>query len=233
MIRAENIIKVYTMGQESVHALRGVSFTINRGEYVSIMGPSGSGKSTLLHVLGCLDKPSSGNLYIEGSNIKKTSENRLAEIRNQKIGFVFQRFNLLPKATALENVELPLIYGGISTKKRREKAYHALERVGLADRAGHRPNEMSGGQRQRVAVARALITEPSFILADEPTGSLDSKTARQIMLLFSDLNKEGNTIILVTHDDKVANETKRIIALHDGLIIRDEFKNGVETDELV
>lgn len=221
MIQATALTKVYKMGHEEVHALRGISFAVERGEYVSIMGPSGSGKSTLLHVLGCLDRPSSGDLAIEGVNVKKASQNYLAEIRNQKIGFVFQKFNLLAKATALENVELPLIYAGVRAKFRRERALEVLERVGLTDRIRHRPNEMSGGQRQRVAVARALITKPSFILADEPTGSLDSKTSEQILDLFAELNQEGNTFLIVTHDSNIARQTKRVIQLYDGLITQD------------
>lgn len=221
MIQAAGLTKIYQMGEEKVHALRGISFSVKRGEYVAIMGPSGSGKSTLLHILGCLDRPTAGELTIEGLNVNKATENRLAEIRNQKIGFIFQKFNLLAKATALENVELPLIYSGMSVKVRKEKAFHVLERVGLADRVKHRPNEMSGGQRQRVAVARALVTSPSFILADEPTGALDSKTSEQIMALFSELNDEGNTLLVITHDSEVAGQTKRVIQLHDGLIARD------------
>lgn len=221
MIQAHTLTKVYEMGSEQVHALRGVSFAVSQGEYLAIMGPSGSGKSTLLHILGCLDRPTGGRLVIEGLDVKKASENRLAELRNEQIGFVFQKFNLLAKATALENVELPLIYAGVKAKQRREKALEVLDRVGLADRIKHRPNELSGGQRQRVAIARALVTEPAFILADEPTGSLDSKTSEQIMELFAELNDEGNTLVVITHDPEVAKQTKRVLQLYDGLIVSD------------
>lgn len=191
------------------------------------MGPSGSGKSTLLHILGCLDRPTSGDLTIEGTNVLQATDNRLAEIRNRRIGFVFQNFNLMARATALENVELPLIYGGVRRKERRERALAALERVGLADRLHHRPTELSGGQRQRVAIARALVTEPAFILADEPTGSLDSKTSVQIMELFAQLHQEGNTLLVITHNQSVAQEAQRIIELLDGRITSDSGQQGV------
>lgn len=227
MIQAQGLTKIYQMGEEQVHALRGVTFSVERNEYISIMGPSGSGKSTLLHILGCLDRPTSGGLTIEDINVLEASDNKLAEIRNQKIGFVFQSFNLLPKATALENVELPLIYSGVRKKERRERALAVLERVGLADRVLHRPTELSGGQRQRVAIARAMVTEPAFILADEPTGALDTKTSAQILDLFSELNDEGNTVVIITHDPTVAEKTKRIIRLLDGRIIEDSAEGGV------
>lgn len=227
VIEARDLRKIYHMGEEEVHALRGVSFKVVKQEFISIMGPSGSGKSTLLHILGCLDRPTSGELLIEGQNIQKATGNQLAEIRNRRIGFVFQNFNLLPKATALENVELPLIYAGVRGRERRERAEVVLERVGLADRMAHRPPELSGGQRQRVAIARAMVTEPTFILADEPTGALDSKTSAQIMELFAELNAEGNTILIITHDPTVAKQTKRIIHLLDGQIIKDTAGDGV------
>lgn len=227
VIEARKLTKIYPMGEEEVHALRGVSFSVRRNEYIAIMGPSGSGKSTLLHILGCLDRPTSGDLTIEGTNVLQATDNRLAEIRNRRIGFVFQNFNLMARATALENVELPLIYGGVRRKERRERALAALERVGLADRLHHRPTELSGGQRQRVAIARALVTEPAFILADEPTGSLDSKTSVQIMELFARLHQEGNTLLVITHNQSVAQEAQRIIELLDGRITSDSGQQGV------
>ncbi|HAN94315.1 MAG: ABC transporter ATP-binding protein [Limnochordia bacterium] len=227
VIEARKLTKIYPMGEEEVHALRGVSFSVRRNEYIAIMGPSGSGKSTLLHILGCLDRPTSGDLTIEGTNVLQATDNRLAEIRNRRIGFVFQNFNLMARATALENVELPLIYGGVRRKERRERALAALERVGLADRLHHRPTELSGGQRQRVAIARALVTEPAFILADEPTGSLDSKTSVQIMELFAQLHQEGNTLLVITHNQSVAQEAQRIIELLDGRITSDSGQQGV------
>ncbi|HPT82707.1 MAG TPA: ABC transporter ATP-binding protein [Limnochordia bacterium] len=227
VIEARQLTKVYPMGEEKVHALRGVSFSVRRNEYIAIMGPSGSGKSTLLHILGCLDRPTSGELIIEGTNVLQATDNRLAEIRNRRIGFVFQNFNLMSRATALENVELPLIYAGVRKKERRERAVAVLERVGLADRLHHRPTELSGGQRQRVAIARALVTEPAFILADEPTGALDSKTSVQIMELFAQLHEEGNTLLLITHNQSVAQEAERLIEILDGLIIGDSGQEGV------
>ena len=211
------------MGEEKVFALRGVSLKIKRNEYVAIMGPSGSGKSTLMNIIGCLDTPTAGKYIFEGEDVSELTDNELAEIRNKKIGFVFQTFNLLARATALKNVELPLIYAGLHRHERLEKARKALEDVGLLDRITHKPNELSGGQRQRVAIARALVTNPSIILADEPTGNLDSKTGEDIMKLFAELWRKGNTIILVTHEEEIARHAHRIIRIRDGLIERDEI----------
>src|SRR5690554_3308526 len=221
MIVAKELTKIYHMGEEKVHALRGVSFEVKKKEFISIMGPSGSGKSTLLHIIGCLDKPTSGELFIEDLNVQKATDNRLAEVRNAKIGFVFKSFNLMAKATAIENVELPLIYAGVRKRERRERTLAVLERVGLADRVNHRPTELSGGQRQRVAIARAMVTDPAFILADEPTGALDTATGALIMELFAELNDEGNTVVVITHDPDIAAQAKRSIRLLDGEIIHD------------
>jgi putative ABC transport system ATP-binding protein len=221
LIRIEHITKTYDMGAELVHALSGVDLTIEENEYVAIMGPSGSGKSTLMNVIGCLDTPSSGLYEFDGVNVGEMDDNQLAEIRNRKIGFVFQTFNLLPRSTALHNVELPLIYAGVPSAERRERAEQVLVDVGLGDRMMHKPNELSGGQRQRVAVARALVNRPSIILADEPTGNLDSKTGIEIMQLFSDLHSGGNTLILVTHEEDIAAHAHRIIRLFDGKIASD------------
>lgn len=221
MIVAKELTKIYHMGEEKVHALRGVSFEVKKKEFISIMGPSGSGKSTLLHIIGCLDKPTSGELFIEDLNVQKATDNRLAEVRNAKIGFVFQSFNLMAKATAIENVELPLIYAGVRKRERRERTLAVLERVGLAARVNHRPTELSGGQRQRVAIARAMVTDPAFILADEPTGALDTATGALIMELFAELNDEGNTVVVITHDPDIAAQAKRSIRLLDGEIIHD------------
>jgi len=222
LIEVENLSKVYTMGSVEVHALRGVSFSIEKQEFVSIMGPSGSGKSTLMDILGCLAKPTSGTYILEGVEVADMSDNRLANVRNKKIGFVFQAFNLLPRTTALHNVELPLIYSGVGRRERRRRAQAALEEVGLADRMHHKSNELSGGQIQRVAIARALVNEPSMIFADEPTGNLDTTSGAEIMEIFDRLNQEGNTIIMVTHERYIAEHANRIIHLKDGIIEQDE-----------
>lgn len=222
IINIEHIAKIYQVGMEEVHALADVSLRIDKNEYVAIMGPSGSGKSTLMNILGCLDTPTKGLYDFTGANVSEMDDNELATIRNRQIGFVFQTFNLLPRSDALHNVELPLIYAGVGKEERRERAFNSLDKVGLADRVDHKPNELSGGQRQRVAIARALVTDPSIILADEPTGNLDSKTGEDIMALFDYLHKQGNTIILVTHEEEIAEHAERIIRLRDGLIERDE-----------
>jgi putative ABC transport system ATP-binding protein len=222
VIKTEGLAKVYEMGAEQVHALRGVDVEIRKGEYVAIMGPSGSGKSTLMNLIGCLDSPSSGKYWLAGRLVSDLDDDELAYIRNKEIGFVFQTFNLLPRATALHNVELPLIYNGTPAAERIEKATKALERVDLLDRMNHKPNELSGGQRQRVAIARALVNSPSIVLADEPTGNLDSKTGEEIMALFENLYRQGNTIILVTHENDIAQHAHRIIHIRDGRIASDE-----------
>ena len=221
LIDIRDITKYYDMGEERVRALDGVTVGVERGEYVAVMGPSGSGKSTLMNLVGCLDTPTSGSYVLNGREVARMTDDELAQIRNQEIGFVFQTFNLLPRTTALQQVELPLVYSGVPRRERRERAVRALEAVGLADRMGHHPNEMSGGQRQRVAVARALINDPSILLADEPTGNLDSQTGAEIMALFDDLNRRGNTIVLVTHEEDIAAHARRIVRLRDGKIRED------------
>lgn len=227
MIQMEDLTKIYQMGESEVRALDGASFTINKGEMVAIMGPSGSGKSTLMSIIGCLDVPTSGSYELDGVAVENMNESKLAEIRGQKIGFVFQQFNLLARTSALENVMLPLTYAGISGRDRTNRAMKALDRVGLSQRTGHAPNELSGGQQQRVAIARALVNEPAILLADEPTGALDSKTGVEIMQLFQSLYKDqGQTVILVTHDSYVARHTNRIIKLSDGQIISDEVNRN-------
>jgi putative ABC transport system ATP-binding protein len=223
VIKLSTITKMYQMGTEQVHALRGVSLEIARNEYVAIMGPSGSGKSTLMNIIGCLDTPTSGLYELNGLNVSDMNDNQLAKVRNKEIGFVFQTFNLLARSDVLHNVELPLIYGGIGSAERKKMAREALQRVGLGDRMTHKPNELSGGQRQRVAVARALVTRPSILLADEPTGNLDSKTGEEIMGLFEDLHREGNTIILVTHEADIAVHAHRVVRIHDGMIESDQL----------
>jgi len=222
IISMRNIWKTYTMGTETLHALRDVSFSVKRNEYVAIIGPSGSGKSTLMNLIGCLDSPTKGKYYINGHQVAEMDDDELARIRNKEIGFVFQTFNLLARATALHNVELPLIYAGMKVAERHEKAQAALAAVELGDRVGHRPNELSGGQRQRVAIARALVNHPSILLADEPTGALDTKTSYEIMALFEKLHEEGNTIILVTHEPDIAERAHRVITIRDGVIESDE-----------
>ena len=229
LIRTENLWKTYVMGGVQLHALHGVTFEILRNEYVAIMGPSGSGKSTLMNLIGCLDSPTRGQYWLNGQLVSKLDDDRLAHIRNKEIGFVFQTFNLLARATALHNVELPLIYSGMSKRDRTERAKKALEMVELTDRMHHKPNELSGGQRQRVAIARALVNTPSIILADEPTGNLDSGTGVEILKLFERLHAEGNTIILVTHDRDVASNAHRIISIRDGRIASDERVHIAQT----
>jgi putative ABC transport system ATP-binding protein len=223
LIRLDKLARRYQMGNETIHALREVSLSITRGEYIAIMGPSGSGKSTLMNLIGCLDSPSEGDYELNGHRVSDMDDDELADIRNREIGFVFQTFNLLPRLDALRNVELPLVYAGIDAETRKERAVEAMRQVGLADRMHHKPNELSGGQRQRVAIARALVTRPSIILADEPTGNLDSKTGDEIMLVFQSLWKQGNTIILVTHEEDIARHAGRIVRIRDGLIASDEL----------
>ena len=235
---ADGISKVYTIGDIEVHALRSISFAIENGEYVAIMGPSGSGKSTLMHIMGCLDRPTSGSMYLRGKDVSSLSDGDLAEIRNAEIGFVFQNFNLLPNISILENVELPMIYAGVPPKERRARAVRALEMVGLGDRLHHKPSEVSGGQRQRASIARAIVNRPAIVLADEPTGNLDSVTGTEIMELFDELNANGNTIILVTHERDVAEHASRFIHILDGRVDRVEVRtqengSGVQAGEAV
>ena len=232
VIDIENITKHYVMGEETVHALRGVTLQIHRNEYLAIMGPSGSGKSTLMNMLGCLDTPSSGRYEFNGKNVSEMDDDELAAIRNREIGFVFQTFNLLPRSSSLRNVELPLIYAGINPKTRLERAEKTLTEVGLGDRMHHKPNELSGGQRQRVAIARALVNDPSIILADEPTGNLDSKTGEEIMGLLETLYQRGNTIILVTHEPDIARHARRTVFLRDGLIESDQLATAPASTDL-
>jgi len=224
MLEIKKVKKIYQMGKVKVEALRGVSFYIDKGEFVAIMGPSGSGKSTLMHIIGCLDQPTEGNFVIGGKDVSKLNDDRLAEIRNKRIGFVFQQFNLLSRTSVLHNVEIPLIYAGLKSKQRRKLAMQALESVGLGDRVKHKPNEISGGEKQRAAIARALVNDPLIILADEPTGNLDTKTGEEIMKIFYKLHQQGHTLIIVTHEAEVARHARRIIHLRDGLIEKDEVK---------
>lgn len=233
LIQIRNVTKLYVMGSEELYALKGISMNIARNEYVAIMGPSGSGKSTLMNILGCLDTPTSGDYFLNGKNVSEMDDDELAEIRNKEIGFVFQTFNLLPRSNALHNVELPLVYKGMPKADRIERAEQALFDVGLQDRMKHKPNELSGGQRQRVAIARALVNDPSIILADEPTGNLDSKTGQEIMELLEQLNLQGNTIIIVTHEEDIAQHARRIIKIRDGDIEDDYLsKRGKELEKV-
>lgn len=227
LIRLENIVRNFFLGQQVVKVLKNINLNIDRNEYVALMGPSGSGKSTLMNLLGCLDTPTSGGYWLNGRDISALSDNELADIRNKEIGFIFQTFNLLPRSTALENVSLPLVYAGYSALERKKRAEEVLEQVGLADRMDHRPNQLSGGQRQRVAVARALVNKPSIILADEPTGNLDTKTSLEIMKLVKDIHSSGNTIILVTHEEEIAEQAERVIRLRDGMVESDTMASKV------
>ncbi len=226
LIKIKNIKRNFSLGDETVYVLKGIDLEINKGEYVALMGPSGSGKSTLMNLLGCLDTPTSGTYILNGKDVSKMRDNELAEIRNKEIGFVFQTFNLLPRMTALDNVALPMIYAGYSKSERKARAEAVLNQVSLADRMDHQPNQLSGGQRQRVAVARALVNKPSIILADEPTGNLDSKTSVEIMTLFNEIHANGNTVILITHEEEIAAYAHRVIRLRDGMIESDTRKEG-------
>lgn len=227
VIELKNISRTYLIGTETIHALRSITLSINKGEYVALMGPSGSGKSTLMNILGCLDTPSGGEYILNNNLVSTMKDNELADIRNHEIGFVFQTFNLIPRSTALDNVALPLVYAGFNKSSRNERATKVLTEVGLGDRVSHKPNELSGGQRQRVAIARALVNNPSIILADEPTGNLDSKTSEEIMSLFEDIHGRGNTIIVVTHEEDIAQHAHRIVRLKDGLVESDEVNRNI------
>jgi putative ABC transport system ATP-binding protein len=229
IIRLDQLKKNYYLGKQVIEVLKGISLDILRNEYVALMGPSGSGKSTLMNIVGCLDSPTSGRYFLNGKDVSRTTDNDLAEVRNREIGFVFQQFNLLPRLTAAENVALPLVYAGIPRKIRNEKALHVLDMVGLADRSHHKPNEMSGGQNQRTAIARALVNDPSIILADEPTGNLDSKTSYEIMEIFGQIHSTGNTVILVTHEEDIAHYAHRVVRLRDGLVETDRKTPPVTT----
>ena len=234
VIKVEDLWKIYQLGEVQVEALRGVSFEIEEGEFVAIMGPSGSGKSTLLNILGCLDRPTRGRYFLDGQEVSQLNENQLAQVRNKKIGFIFQSFNLLPRLAALQNVELPLIYAGIPPQKRKEQAIKSLEAVGLGDRIHHYPNQLSGGQQQRVAIARALVNNPSIILADEPTGNLDTRSSEEIMHILQELNQEGKTIVLVTHERDIASHTHRILHFRDGQLVDNEtIEQPVEALEVL
>jgi len=224
LIKVRDLAKIYQIGTQEVHALRSIDLDIQKNEFVALMGPSGSGKSTLMNIIGCLDTPSRGSYHLNGNDVSNMEDDELAEVRNREIGFVFQTFNLLPRYSALENVALPLIYKGVSRSDRQERAREVLNHVGLGDRIDHKPNELSGGQRQRVAVARALVNKPSIILADEPTGNLDTKTSYEIMGLLDEIHRQGNTIILVTHEEDIAEHAKRIVRLRDGLVEKDELR---------
>lgn len=226
LISIKNLTKTYVLGEQIVNALKGVSLDINKGEYLALMGPSGSGKSTLMNIMGCLDSPSQGEYWLNQKEVSKMSDSELSNVRNEEIGFVFQTFNLLNRMTALENVALPLVYSGISRRNREERAALVLERVGLQDRMQHKPNELSGGQRQRVAVARALVNNPNLLLADEPTGNLDTKTSHEIMALFEEIHNQGNTIVLVTHEEDIAQHAKSIVRLRDGMVEKSESTVG-------
>jgi putative ABC transport system ATP-binding protein len=232
VIRLRGLRKIYQMGSQEVRALDGVDLTLHRGEYIAVMGPSGSGKSTLMNLIGCLDTPTEGDYHLNGTLVSELSEDDLARIRNREIGFVFQTFNLLPRLTAARNVELPLVYAGMSLDEREERAAEALAQVELSDRSHHKPNELSGGQRQRVAIARALVTRPSILLADEPTGNLDSRTSEEIIALLDSLNQAGNTIVLVTHEPDIARHARRVITLRDGKVISDEAQTPPSTAQL-
>ena len=232
VINIQGLTRDFALGNEKVKVLKGIDLTVYKGEYVALMGPSGSGKSTLMNILGCLDTPTSGTYHLRGDDVSHMSESQLADVRNREIGFVFQTFNLMPRLNAQQNVALPMIYSGVSPKERTERAAKALDEVGLADRMTHRPNQLSGGQRQRVAIARALINRPSIILADEPTGNLDSKTSIEIMQLLQKIHKSGNTIIVVTHEEDIASHAHRIIRLRDGIIYADDINHNITTYDL-